>query len=75
MKIMYDLRPLDLRQGLDRLEFDKVLSIITRKIGPITSRKLLPVVVDSYRIFPHIRNPGLLELDLKSVGTSKFLVE
>ena len=71
---MYDLRPLDLRQSLDRLELDKVLSIIARKIGPISSRKLLPVVIDSYRIFPNIRNGGLLELDLKSVGTSKFLV-
>lgn len=70
MKVMYDLRPLDLRQGLDRLELNKVLSIIVRKIGPVSSRKLLPVVEDSYRIFSNIRYPGLFELNLKSVPVS-----
>ena len=66
------LRPFDLCQSLDGLEFDDVASVKAREVCPVACLQPRVPVIDVHLVLPHIRDGVPLELQLKRVGIGRF---
>ena len=66
------LRPFDLCQSLDGLEFDDVASVEAREVCPVACLQPRVPVIDVHLVLPHVRDGVPLELQLKRVGIGRF---
>jgi len=66
------LRPFDLCQSPDGLEFDDVASVKTREVGPVARLQPGVPVIDVHLVLPYIRDGVPHELQLKRVGIGRF---
>ena len=70
--VVDDLRPFDLRDGLDRLEFDNVAAVEAGEVRSPVRRQGLPVIVDAYAVLADVWDSGFLELDLQRVAIRRL---
>ena len=70
--VMDDLRPFNLRDGLDGLQLNDVAAVEAGEVGSPVRRQGLSVVIDPHVVFADIRDARLLEFDFERVPVCGF---